>query len=194
MASSVGLVERSDSRGAGRIVHRRQVVVDQRVAVDAFEGCAGQQRRRRAACRTAPRSRPPGTAAAACRRRGCNSAWHRAAASGRMISSSSVAVRQLFGRGRLRYPQRSGPAAWRTLQYRSSLRIAPGRISAGQSLMRCGAHQFRSLRRNAREKCWKNRRIISRTSGGAGLILRAVRERSRISRKPSFCASSEFYC
>ena len=62
------------------VVHGRQVVVRERIAMHAFERRRRHQRMLARARRTARRIPPPGTGASACRRRGSHSAWPRAAA------------------------------------------------------------------------------------------------------------------
>ena len=59
------------------IVHGRQVVVHQRVAMHAFERRAGHQRLRPRNFEQGRAIPPPGMAGTACRRRGSNSAWLR---------------------------------------------------------------------------------------------------------------------
>ena len=95
VASSVCLVQRRAAAAQVAVVHRRQIVMDQRIAVDAFQRRADQQERPRAARRTPPHFPPPETAAAACRRRGWNTAWRpSAAAAGRSRQASSGIVEQ----------------------------------------------------------------------------------------------------
>ena len=72
------------------VVHRRQIVVDQRIAVHAFDRDAGAQRRRRRRRRARARSRSSGTAAAACRRRARHSASPPSAARAARVSPGSA--------------------------------------------------------------------------------------------------------
>ena len=92
VASSKALCDGRPPAAQLVVVHGRQVVMHQRIAVHAFERRARHQGVLRAAPRTGPRSRPPGTAGTACRRRGSHSAWPPAAARGRPSSSASGSV------------------------------------------------------------------------------------------------------
>ena len=118
----VGLVRGRLAAAQVVIVHRRQVVVHQRIAVHAFE----RGSRRAAALlpvrrRTARRSRPPETAAAACRRRARRSASPSSSRGGRAISPGSAVRRQ----------QRSSSA---------SVSAATARDAAGKSSAGTGVH------------------------------------------------------
>ena len=86
------------------VVHGGQIVMHQRVTVQAFERGAGQQRAARARRRTARRSRPAGTAAAVCRRRARHGAWRRAGVAAARSRPARLgaeqAVEQRLGVGR----------------------------------------------------------------------------------------------
>ena len=121
------LVQRRPAAAQIAVVHRRQVVMDQRVAVDAFQRRTGEQRRVAGNAehgRTLDHQKRPQPFAAA---EAANSASRPSAASAARFRRA-IACRTAASPAGPRYPLRSGRDASKSLQCRSSLRIAPDRF------------------------------------------------------------------
>ena len=136
VASSIGLVQGRPAAAQVGVVHRRQVVMDQRIAVDAFQRCAGEQR-------GVARHAEHGRALDHQKR-----AQPLAAAEARIAHGVDQPLRPRDLVGQERVGQQLGQQRFGVLgglvealgevgrwQYRSSLRMAPESNSAGQSFM-----------------------------------------------------------
>ena len=169
------------------VVHGRQVVVDQRIAVDAFErrrdaagGIAVMAEHRR-------RSPSPGRAAAACRRSGRRGAWPQRASPGvrsRHPARARRAVRAAAlprcGRAIPALPQRRlrrsrswahrlRQSAQRSSACRRTLRLPSSAIMPFGSAARRAAWTTRSFNPNSRKRIWQARagagRAVASASG-----------------------------